>query len=377
MEWMIKVNINLLLLAAVYKYLFSKHHHLLLARVMLLLIPLASAILPIVQFQPHQISSVAVVALNQFIVSNNHIQQTLQLSFNWLIWFYFIGLAVAFVWLLLRLVVVIYDTGRIKTAYSFFNRIVVPASTSEEMQMMRLHEEAHVAARHSVDVLYYELVKCVFWFNPIVYYLQKSIKEIHEFAADAAALKQFTDEEAYCKLILDDAFYTTREPLIHSFHAKTTTYKRIYMITQKNTPRIPVWKYMALLPILVLVFGFSSSSMGLSNLFMLQTNKIQQKGPDVMPEFKGGQQALMDYLGREIKYPLSAKAEGVEGKVILSFVVSENGSITKVKNLTPDVDGRLVEEAIRVVSAMPAWTPAKTKNKNVSALVTLPIMFKL
>jgi protein TonB len=97
-----------------------------------------------------------------------------------------------------------------------------------------------------------------------------------------------------------------------------------------------------------------------------------------MPEFPGGQAALMKYLSSNIKYPDECRKMGIEGKVYVKFVVDKTGSITDTKLLRGVPDGKLLEnEAIRVIKTMPKWKPGNQSGKPVSVYFTLPISFKL
>ncbi len=95
-----------------------------------------------------------------------------------------------------------------------------------------------------------------------------------------------------------------------------------------------------------------------------------------MPEFPGGQAKLFEYLGKNIKFPPAAKANGISGKVYVNFEVGKDGKITNVKILR-GVHDLLDEEAKRVVKAMPAWKPGKQRGKAVKVSYNLPINFQL
>lgn len=95
-----------------------------------------------------------------------------------------------------------------------------------------------------------------------------------------------------------------------------------------------------------------------------------------MPSFPGGQAELMQYLKNNIKYPVVAEENGVQGRVILSFVVERNGSITDIKVVKP-VDPSLDKEAVRVVKGMPHWIPGKQNGSSVRVKFTLPVIFRL
>lgn len=94
------------------------------------------------------------------------------------------------------------------------------------------------------------------------------------------------------------------------------------------------------------------------------------------PEFPGGMEALYKYLGENIKYPQLARDNGITGKVYVTFVVERDGSIANPKILR-DIGGGCGAEAIRVVKAMPKWTPGKQRGKAVRVQFNLPVNFNL
>uniref|UniRef100_UPI0032180B27 energy transducer TonB n=1 Tax=uncultured Draconibacterium sp. TaxID=1573823 RepID=UPI0032180B27 len=97
---------------------------------------------------------------------------------------------------------------------------------------------------------------------------------------------------------------------------------------------------------------------------------------EVMPEFPGGKRALINYLSRNVKYPVIAQENGIEGKVYVSFVVDENGNIYNV-SLLRGVDPSLNNEALRVVKGMPDWKPGRQAGKAVKVRYSVPIYFNL
>ena len=95
-----------------------------------------------------------------------------------------------------------------------------------------------------------------------------------------------------------------------------------------------------------------------------------------MPSFPGGQGALMAFLSSNIKYPVVAQENGVQGRVIVGFVVERDGSITDVKVMR-SVDPSLDREAQRVVKSMPKWKPGKQNGSAVRVKYTVPVVFRL
>ena len=95
-----------------------------------------------------------------------------------------------------------------------------------------------------------------------------------------------------------------------------------------------------------------------------------------MPSFPGGNGALMSYLSSNIKYPVVAQENGVQGRVIVAFVVERDGSISDVK-VARSVDPSLDREAQRVVKSMPKWKPGKQNGSAVRVKYTVPVVFRL
>lgn len=109
------------------------------------------------------------------------------------------------------------------------------------------------------------------------------------------------------------------------------------------------------------------------------TQEEEEKIFDVieqMPQFPGGDIELMKYLSANVKYPVIAQENGIEGRVIIGFVVSKNGvisDVTVLRSLDPSCD----KEAVRVVKTLPKWIPGKQNGVNVNVRFTLPVNFKL
>ena len=95
-----------------------------------------------------------------------------------------------------------------------------------------------------------------------------------------------------------------------------------------------------------------------------------------MPSFPGGDAALFKFLGDNVKYPVIAQENGVQGRVICQFVVNRDGTIVDVE-VVRSVDASLDKEAIRVIKSMPKWSPGQQRGKPVRVKYTLPVNFKL
>ena len=106
-----------------------------------------------------------------------------------------------------------------------------------------------------------------------------------------------------------------------------------------------------------------------------QTDKVYDR-VEVMPEFPGGMQGLFEYMQNNVNYPKEAKNQKIEGRVIVSFILEKDGSISDVHPLTA-VHPLLDKEAMRLVNEMPRWKPGTEKGKAVRVSFALPVSFKL
>ena len=95
-----------------------------------------------------------------------------------------------------------------------------------------------------------------------------------------------------------------------------------------------------------------------------------------MPEFPGGEAAMSQFINRTIRYPVIAQENGIQGRVVVQFVVNTDGKIVDVE-VVRGVEESLDKEAVRVVKAMPPWNPGRQGGKNVRVKYTLPIRFRI
>ena len=124
------------------------------------------------------------------------------------------------------------------------------------------------------------------------------------------------------------------------------------------------------LMMLVLLFSFMTSTA------QTKKNDMVFDVVEVMPQYPGGQIAMLKYLMENIKYPEQAMKKGIQGRVAVSFIVEKDGSISDVKPIL-SVHPLLNKEAVRVVKSMPKWSPGKQNGKPVRVRFNVPVMFKL
>ncbi|MBR3896492.1 MAG: energy transducer TonB [Bacteroidaceae bacterium] len=107
----------------------------------------------------------------------------------------------------------------------------------------------------------------------------------------------------------------------------------------------------------------------------IETDKVYQV-VEKMPEFPGGKQRLLNWVMKNIQYPAEARRKGVQGRVVITFVINKNGKAVEPL-IVQSVDPLLDKEAIRLVNSMPKWEPGEEKGEPVRVKFTMPINFRL
>lgn len=260
--------------------------------------------------------------------------------------------------------------------FSFLGIIHLPRKlSSHNLETILNHEMAHVRLGHSYDVLWLSLLRILFWFNPLVIYYMRTVQEIHEYQADALTHISSTKEH-YVRVQLDQLFQLPSElSFANSFYNSINLKKRVNMIYSEKTSKWGTMRYMVAVPLIAAIGLIAACTETPAEAIQQEAEKVFKEA-EVMPEYPGGMEALMTYMGSSITYPESAQAEGLEGKVFVQFVVGADGKVGQVevvKGVRDDLDS----EAVRVISEMPDWTPGKQDGKNVSVQMVLPIAYKL
>ena len=287
--------------------------------------------------------------------------------------------------------------------FSFFHWIFIyPSShTEEEFNEILTHEQTHARQWHSIDVIISELVCILCWFNPFAWLMKREIRTNLEYMADARVLENGYDSKAYQYHLLGLSHHKAAATIYNSFNVLPLK-KRIKMMNKKRTKEIGRTKYLMFLPLAVLLMIISNIEAVARTTKQLATEVIEavdtsmEPTPkaithtndsipedvifevvEVSPEFTdGGMDGLIKYLSKNLKYPVEAQKAGIQGRVVVKFVVDKDGSIIQPQ-IARGIDPALDKEAIRVISAMPKWKPGTQRGKAVKARFTVPVMFKL
>lgn len=304
--------------------------------------------------------------------------------------------------------------------FSFFQWIFINPSIHNEQELDEIltHEFTHASQWHSLDIIVSEIACILCWFNPFAWLMKREIRTNLEYMADASVLANGYDSKAYQYHLLGLSHHKAAATIYNNFNVLPLK-KRIKMMNKKRTREIGRTKYLMFLPLAALLMIISNIEavarttkeialevieavdtpiakstvatetldIQSAELSLTITNPKDTIIPtpedvvfevvEVMPEFpNGGMPGLMKYLGKNVKYPIEAHANNIEGRVVVHFIVNKDGSISNV-GLTRSVDPLLDKEAIRVISDMPKWKPGMQRGKAVRVKYTVPVMFRL
>jgi TonB family protein len=134
-------------------------------------------------------------------------------------------------------------------AFSFFSYLFIGKQLSASETIIQ-HELVHIRQKHSIDIMYLEILKIVCWFNPIAYLLQNSMKEVHEFIADSQIATTKDDVNMYTDFLISNAYGLPETALANNFFNKNLLKTRIMMLHQKRSGSLARLKYLVALPLL-------------------------------------------------------------------------------------------------------------------------------
>ena len=271
--------------------------------------------------------------------------------------------------------------------FSFFRWIFVNPDdkTPSQVQQILTHEQTHVAQWHSADALLSQLFVAAFWFNPAAWLMRLQVRNNLEYLADRSVINGGTDKKAYQYHLLAVAYRTNVATITNNFNVLPLK-KRIKMMNKQTSNPLARFKYLLFVPLAVALLAMNSTAMRANvQKKVVKTTKVTKKTSatdkvyevcEQMPIFPGGDAALMKYLSENVKYPALAIKAQEQGRVVVSFTVEKDGAISDVKvarSVTPSLDA----EAVRVVKAMPKWTPGKQDGQPVRVRYNVPVSFKL
>ena len=321
--------------------------------------------------------------------------------------------------------------------FSWFNNIVISRSDYESGRSeILIHEKAHIARRHSLDIMLCNMLLIFQWFNPAAWLLRRELQNIHEYEADEAVIQSGADASEYQLLLIRKAVGERLFSMANNLNHNSLKKRITMMLIKKSNPwnRAKILLTVPVAAIAVVAFATPKaeslskeiehdsnalvnsvvrSMPGTAEHLTMSTGEAGAAGMpaeaaapetaaadslrgrvagvtagsskddgrvfDVVeeqPRYPGGTNALMTYLRDNIKYPAEAAKAGIQGKVIVQFVVGKDGTVRDVKpirNISPELDA----EAVRVVAAMPKWVPGYQRGEAVNVRYTLPVNFRM
>lgn len=305
-------------------------------------------------------------------------------------------------------------------AFTFFGCIFLGDNFSQaERNQILKHELAHVNQKHSYDLLYFEVLRIFFWFNPFIYLFQKNAGAVHEFLADRK-VSETTDTKAYSQSLLNAGFGTKQLSFTNSFFTEHSLKTRLIMLHKSKSSRLSKLKYLALIPLIFSIAVYTScaedntSKEPSSDQAVptppapppppapsdFQKDQVPFSRLDETAEFREGseykvegdpekafntgmKQFIMDNFDTD-KAASASKTdsqrignqsvkEAIRGtqRIDAQFIIDKNGNISEVKVRAPHET--LKEEAKRVINSLPQLKPGKKDGKVVSVTYTIPI----
>ena len=277
--------------------------------------------------------------------------------------------------------------------FSWMHWIVIARKDLEENgREILIHELAHIRNRHSWDLLLADLCIFVQWFNPAAWLLKQELQNIHEYEADETVLREGVNARNYQMLLIKKAVGTRLYSMANSFNHSSLKKRITMMLKEKSNPWARA-KYLYILPLAALavtafarpeVSAVADEISAVKVIAPAVHDSIQpnvqpavaapSSALDQMPEFPGGMEALNTYLRNNIRYPQETQKAGIQGRVIIQFIVSKDGSITDAE-VVESVDPQLDAEGLRLIKNMPRWKPGMRKGQAIRVKQTLPIRF--
>ncbi len=278
-------------------------------------------------------------------------------------------------------------------SFSWLRHIVLGRNDYERYPAILTHERAHVRYGHSVDLLLSSALTVLQWFNPLVWICRGELKLLHEYEADDFVLNQGIDATQYQLLLVKKAVGEKRFLLANGFnHAQLKNRITMMQITYKAA-----WKKLSLLLLLPLLAGTTlllaervtpvADVTPLAEEPVVAPSEVLPEPPpeepvkysllEAKPRFQDGDVGQFSYwVNQNLKYPQEAVKDSLQGRVTLQFTIEKDGSVTDVRVLrgcAPILD----EEAVRVVSQSPKWTPGYVKGEPVRVVFNFPVVFQL
>jgi len=395
-HYILQVNIYLVVFYGFYKLLLDKETYFLLNRIYLVAAGILSLAIPFLRFewfttQPAtQPVYTGVVQINDFITQMAVVKDDAN-SFNLgntLVFIYLTGILFfvgRFIFQLIS-VQILLKRKKSGSAFSFFKKKVIDQNLPQ-IQTIQKHEEIHIRQWHTLDVLFFEVVGIITWFNPVIYFYKTTVKHIHEYLADEEAASYQGDKEQYALLLLSSAFGIPANTLTNSFFNKSLIKKRIYMLHKPRSRKTAMLKYGMFVPLFAVTLIMSSATIRNNEKIKKIAEEIPFEEPlNIVKQaikttivaplasnttgIDSSWTEFYKYLKRSIRYPGNAYNSNIQGASQIKFTV-KNGVIEGVSVATKALGGGCDAEVMRAILTYPDF------NANNDGKYSLPFSFTL
>ncbi len=285
-------------------------------------------------------------------------------------------------------------SDHVQVPFSFMRSIYINGKTDDnEKEYIIKHEYSHIIRGHSLDVVLINLISIFQWFNPFITLFRRFLIETHEYQADKDVLEGGFSIDVYRSLLLSSQFGISPY-LSNSFNKSLTLkrFKKMENLNQKRAGFIAVASSLLTLTLLFTVVSLSNAKDSVNkedlnsaaiaeSVFnkggMSAADTLKYMEVDVKPTFMGGDvNEFTKWVSTNVRYPFEAYKNGVQGRVLLQFTIDKNGKVINVK-VSKGAAQLLDEEAVRVVSKSPDWTPGVHKGEKVDVIFYFPVIFQL
>lgn len=346
-----------------YRLLFSRTTFFQLNRIYLLSALFLSLIIPVLDVSTFfEFSKVDLWTFTLATPNEGEAVITLRESIGWLSLVYWMGVTTQAIILIIKFCAI---SRQLKlsarnSAFSFWRTKVIDPSLPN-FKVIEAHENIHVKQLHTLDLLVVELIRLFFWFNPVIYCYQRSLKLVHEYLADASAVKLVGSKKEYGMILFLSNFHVAPS-LVNSLNNPSLLKSRVKMLDRKRSTPYHFIKYGFTFPLIAAMLILCSFSTSYFN--RVDRSEYVQKA-----SFPGGQGAFGTMLIKSLRGVSDKK-----GQVILSFFIEADGRLTDEK-IIKGLDQMSNEAVLWAVKKSPQWYPAQQNGRKVRSAYQIKLNF--
>jgi len=416
-NYILQVILFQVLFLAIYDFFLSKETFFTKNRWYLISTPVLSFILPFIKIPTLQraVPEEFIIYLPEILLSPNKvIQQTsFYQSINYTVVLFWLGVSFFSLLFLMKLYKIVSLTRKYEVykkagytlvlppnqtkAFSFFNFIFLGKEIPKSQQVQIIdHELVHSKQKHSFDLLFFEFLKIMMWFNPMIFLYQKRITLVHEYISDEVVAKSET-REIYINNLLSNFFQVESIAFVNQFYNQTFIKKRIIMMKKTQSKQINQLKYLLLMPVLASMLFYTSCTSKANkdklDQVILENKQLKdslsaknrQLGISFMsvskaPIYPGCEQGDKVCFSKMVQthfsknfnndLPNTLGLDSGKKRVFIAFIIDDEGNVADIKARAPHID--IKNEVIRVMKTLPKMIPGENNGKKVAVKYAIP-----